>query len=1241
VVAVDSAETYLAVSDLRLPEPEFRGEFVGDAEDEIESPTPSQQLLFGERRRRVPRWFDPARAVALGARTDESDKAAAALGRQVFFDEESTRILDSARDEFEKATGRSVASIEGRDLDAARQLLIVPAVWFETACAVAGQLRRSEKIEAGVLGLRGIRPWSDHDLRGEFPKAEIMTLLERRVGPTAVAVSAPGCRLLTASGCTARPEELAELLRNMHRGAEARSGLRLGTGGLPATSAFPKREILTQRLRRDYPRLEEATLRRAKPLSIAPQAVRRVAMMLACTQDEALASAEELAEQLADVAGPNIRGTTRGDAETGWRVRLVAGQAPLVSPTAGDPADVLVVSGLGRFRSTGAEPEAVAPDGLVLFVTQKEPSAVWRGLPLSWRHTIRGERLRLATVARGIEAAVAVAVASSTGEKADLTEIPWQDLGEPEELPAPQEMPLAARRMDGPGTTYDSVSRFWGQHAQPLAEGEPAMPDPALAAGTLPAGTATFRDAGPTRDRVPRIDPSACSGCGDCWVACPDGALGVVAIGTEKLLDAAAERAARHDPAAATAEADKLRRTHKQIASRLDGRLAKRGARTLDEDELRDTFGWLTGKMDLGQDESAAMAAAFEATLAEIARLPLALNDPFFHGPHAGEKGSGEALLIAVNPQSCQGCDLCEEVCPEDAIRMQPQDADAVEAMRATWRIWEELPDTPGVTISRLLEDDDVGPLAAIFTSRHCLYSVAGGDQAEPGSGERLALRQILGTIEFRLQRRWIEEAGRLKKLATRLTEAVQRKMAAATEVDDLEHLDRALDEWKGRPAHVGTVLEKLDALGERTDVDTARLQRLVRVARRIEDRRRSILDEPQRAGSARYGLVLDEAIAEWAAHFPYNPFVAPVIVQGGGDGPDLAVGIAESFGASRVESARLERLAELLLEDPSDFPVRERALKRVEPVDLTADESRTIPPLLLVGPVEMLARDRSVARLLRSELPLIVVALDGRDSAERIDPALTALAARRAFVLSASVAHPDHLFAGVSAAIEFGGPALIHVHTPAPRRHGFTPRKTVEQARRAVEARVHPLLCYDPSRPGVFGLRLDVDGNPSPDDPWTDRMTPAAWAASESRFRQDFSEAAAGRQKPLSEWIELSPDERGSVTPTVPGPDGGSLVVGGASLSMSLERSEHWRTLQELAGRVTPFAERVRQGLAEQVRAERAGEFDAMKRDYEGRLAELQDRQTTDQATRLRERLLQLAGYEAGQAPSKEDGTS
>jgi len=45
----------------------------------------------------------------------------------------------------------------------------------------------------------------------------------------------------------------------------------------------------------------------------------------------------------------------------------------------------------------------------------------------------------------------------------------------------------------------------------------------------------------------------------------------------------------------------------------------------------------------------------------------------------------------------------------------------------------------------------------------------------------------------------------------------------------------------------------------------------------------------------------------------------------------------------------------------------------------------------------------------------------------------LVAMAHRGAFVLSTSIADPEHLFAGVTAALRYPGPALIDVHTPIP----------------------------------------------------------------------------------------------------------------------------------------------------------------------------------------------------------------
>jgi pyruvate-ferredoxin/flavodoxin oxidoreductase len=255
------------------------------------------------------------------------------------------------------------------------------------------------------------------------------------------------------------------------------------------------------------------------------------------------------------------------------------------------------------------------------------------------------------------------------------------------------------------------------------------------------------------------------------------------------------------------------------------------------------------------------------------------------------------------------------------------------------------------------------------------------------------------------------------------------------------------------------------------------------------------------------------------------------------------------------------------------------------------------------------------------------VVMLDGCDLRERsADPLLLALAHRHAFVVAASVAHHDHFFKAMTEALAFVGPALIKLHAPSPGRHGFPTDGTIERARSAVESRVHPLVLYDPSAEGVFGSRLSIDGNPRIDQEWAtapdgEQLTPTRWAAGESRFDKNSN---------------ISSDERGSTTSIVPGPNGASLAVGEILSRAARERLERWTTLQELSGVVTPFTESVRRRLEEELRAGHEAELSALREEYEARLAEMERGQSAAQAAKLRERLLQLAGYSKGRGDQR-----
>ena len=64
------------------------------------------------------------------------------------------------------------------------------------------------------------------------------------------------------------------------------------------------------------------------------------------------------------------------------------------------------------------------------------------------------------------------------------------------------------------------------------------------------------------------------------------------------------------------------------------------------------------------------------------------------------------------------------------------------------------------------------------------------------------------------------------------------------------------------------------------------------------------------------------------------------------------------------------------------------------------------------------------------------------------------------------------------------------------------------------------------------------------------------------------------------------------------------------------------------MAGTVTPFVERVRDRLERELRDAHQAEIASLKMEYENRIDELQKNQQTDQAQRLRDRLMRLAGF-------------
>ena len=185
ICAQDGFLTSHVIESVLLPEPELIREYLGDPADAIDSPTPAQRLVFGEKRRRIPEMFDVDYPSMLGVVQNQESYAQGVAAQRPFYFDHLPELADRAFDEFARLTGRRYARATGYRLEDAEYVIAGQGSVVANAEAVCDWLR-AKGMRVGVLNLTMFRPFPTDLVSKLLAGKRGVAVLERTDQPLAV-----------------------------------------------------------------------------------------------------------------------------------------------------------------------------------------------------------------------------------------------------------------------------------------------------------------------------------------------------------------------------------------------------------------------------------------------------------------------------------------------------------------------------------------------------------------------------------------------------------------------------------------------------------------------------------------------------------------------------------------------------------------------------------------------------------------------------------------------------------------------------------------------------------------------------------------------------------------------------------------------------------------------------------------------------------------------------------------------
>lgn len=799
-------------------------------------------------------------------------------------------------------------------------------------------------------------------------------------------------------------------------------------------------------------------------------------------------------------------------------------------------------------------------------------------------------------------------------------------------------LPIILKRTAASSDPKTDIHRFWEQTGSFYLGGRPNdnLADPFNALSLIPANTGVYRDMTQIRFNHPVWHPEKCTACSDCFTVCPDSAIPGLAVPIMAAFDTTLKRIQK-----AGYEPKHLPRALRVVEKKLRSSSPSKLESSIDTRPLLDTA--IEETIAEESENRDALVEEFGWFREQMGEFKFALTKPYFEQREKSQPGSGGLFAITINPYTCKGCMLCVDVCDDNALTVEEQTPSSVTHLKDEWNFWLDLPNTPPDFIRIDDIDEKIGALETMLMDKTVYQSMACGDGACTGCGEKSVLHIFTSTITALMQRRVHKHVQYLDGLIEKLEAHLRNKLADTVDLTDMDAVKAALASHKDRDLKLSELAGELDRGKAGSPIDQDWLSWITELIGTLKDLSWRYKEGPTKNGRANLGFMNATGCSSvYGSTYPYNPYPFPWSNHLFQDAPSVSLGLFEGHMRKMADGFRSIRMAENELAGKKYSETAE-ALRTFGWRDFTDDEYLLSPPVVAVGGDGAMydIGFQNVSRALMAGRPLKIFVLDtqvysntggqactsgfvgqvsdmapfgkawkGKEEIRK-EICLIGAAHRTAFILQGNLSNYTHLIEGFIDGLNTRRPALFNVYAVCQPEHGVADDASHLRSKMALESRAYPILRFDPDAGESWETCFDLEGNPDLESDWPTYqlayvdedgsrqsmelpMTFADFAVQEGRFRKHFRKAPADTWNdsmvPLADFIKLDADEREDRFPFIWAVDKKNrlmrVLVSAELVASTEERLDFWNTLKTIAGlrgRIDPDA------IAQQVRKETA----------------------------------------------------